>query len=299
MTTHEFSNILKNPDQITLSQVYELENLVHEFPYFQAARAAHLRILYTQGSYRYNKALKITASHVGDRTILFDFITSPFFKEPQKPLFEPVKNMPKTYYDQAIPQEFTQYVTEDIFAPVEPKQLSSEKIPDAMSSIIGEFTPSSDKNRALEESLQMGKPLNFEQNDTHSFEKWLEITRYKPIIRTEKDKFEDEKTATSEKSVFEKDDTRAKKFDLIDKFLETNPKIEARKDYVSNIDLTNDSQANEHQLMTETLAKVYLEQGKYSEAIRAYQILILKNPEKSRFFADQIEAIRKLQQNNL
>lgn len=51
--------------------------------------------------------------------------------------------------------------------------------------------------------------------------------------------------------------------------------------------------------MTETLARVYLEQEKYTEAIQAYQILMLKNPAKSVFFAEQIAMIRKLQQNKL
>jgi hypothetical protein len=50
--------------------------------------------------------------------------------------------------------------------------------------------------------------------------------------------------------------------------------------------------------MTETLAKIYLEQKKYQRAIEAYEILILKYPEKSRLFADRIENIKKLQQNN-
>jgi hypothetical protein len=50
--------------------------------------------------------------------------------------------------------------------------------------------------------------------------------------------------------------------------------------------------------MTETLAKVYLEQKKYNKAIQAYEILILKYPEKSSFFADQINEIKNLQQNN-
>ena len=47
--------------------------------------------------------------------------------------------------------------------------------------------------------------------------------------------------------------------------------------------------------MTETLAKVYLEQNKYENAIKAYKILSLKYPEKSGFFADQIKRIRTLQ----
>lgn len=50
--------------------------------------------------------------------------------------------------------------------------------------------------------------------------------------------------------------------------------------------------------MTETLARVYLEQKKYQKAIQAYEILILKYPEKSSFFADHISDIKILQQNN-
>jgi hypothetical protein len=44
--------------------------------------------------------------------------------------------------------------------------------------------------------------------------------------------------------------------------------------------------------MTETLARVYLEQKKISKAIQAYEILILKYPEKSSFFADRIWILR-------
>lgn len=47
--------------------------------------------------------------------------------------------------------------------------------------------------------------------------------------------------------------------------------------------------------MTETLAKVYLEQNKYENAIQAYRILSLKYPEKSGFFANQIKRIQILQ----
>ena len=46
--------------------------------------------------------------------------------------------------------------------------------------------------------------------------------------------------------------------------------------------------------MTETLAKVYLEQGHYEKAINAYEILSLKYPQKSSLFANQIKAIKQL-----
>ena len=51
-------------------------------------------------------------------------------------------------------------------------------------------------------------------------------------------------------------------------------------------------------MMTETLARVYLEQKKYKKAMQAYKILSLKYPEKSGFFADRIKAVKKLQQEN-
>jgi hypothetical protein len=50
--------------------------------------------------------------------------------------------------------------------------------------------------------------------------------------------------------------------------------------------------------MTETLAKVYLDQKKYKNAIQAYKILSLKYPEKSGFFADRIKAVKKIQKEN-
>ncbi|MDO7628787.1 MAG: hypothetical protein MUQ46_05840 [Flavobacteriaceae bacterium] len=51
--------------------------------------------------------------------------------------------------------------------------------------------------------------------------------------------------------------------------------------------------------MTETLARVYLEQKKYKKALQAYKILSLKYPEKNSFFASQIKVVQKLIKENL
>ena len=51
-------------------------------------------------------------------------------------------------------------------------------------------------------------------------------------------------------------------------------------------------------LMTETLARIYLEQKNYEKALQSYKILSLKYPEKCSLFADQIKAIKKLQDKN-
>ena len=50
--------------------------------------------------------------------------------------------------------------------------------------------------------------------------------------------------------------------------------------------------------MTETLARIYLEQKNFKKALQSYKILSLKYPEKSSLFADQIKAIKKIQAKN-
>ena len=81
---------------------------------------------------------------------------------------------------------------------------------------------------------------------------------------------------------------------LINRFIENNPKISSIKKDEDTI-ITVPQTRPENFLMTETLAKVYLEQKKFSSAIKAYDILSLKYPEKSGFFADQIKKIKTLQ----
>ena len=81
---------------------------------------------------------------------------------------------------------------------------------------------------------------------------------------------------------------------LIDNFLKSDHKIVPKKEYDS-MDFSSDFQLSKSEYMTETLAKIYFEQKKFKEAIRAYEILGLKYPEKISLFADQIKTIK----NNL
>ena len=83
---------------------------------------------------------------------------------------------------------------------------------------------------------------------------------------------------------------------LISNFLKINPKISSNK-IKSNENLANDFKLSKKEYMTETLAKVYFKQKKYSEAIKAYEILCLKYPEKISLFADQIKTIKNSFQN--
>ena len=130
--------------------------------------------------------------------------------------------------------------------------------------------------------LNIGKPLEFNSAESHSFGEWLQLGFAKPIVRENPvPKKESKKKKTSS-------------FDLIDKFIAAKPKIKPVKDKDSKPIAKEQPTTDYNSLMTETLAKVYLEQKKYESAIKAYRILSLKYPEKSSFFADRIKAIKLL-----
>jgi len=84
-----------------------------------------------------------------------------------------------------------------------------------------------------------------------------------------------------------------KKLDLIDEFIKNSPKIEFSKEEKLDNEIIIDTKIKD-ELITETLAKIYVTQKKFNKAIKAYDILSLKYPKKSSFFADQINYIKKL-----
>ena len=83
------------------------------------------------------------------------------------------------------------------------------------------------------------------------------------------------------------------RFDLVDQFIKNSPKIKINKDYESKSNFKSETKIKD-ELITETLAKIYVNQEKFNKAIKAYQILSLKYPKKSSFFADQINKLKNL-----
>ena len=84
-----------------------------------------------------------------------------------------------------------------------------------------------------------------------------------------------------------------KKFDLINEFIKSSPKIKIKANYEAKSNFKSETKIKD-ELITETLAKIYVKQEKFNKAIKAYDILSLKYPKKSSFFADQINDIKKL-----
>ena len=298
MNTKEFTYLLKHPANFSSKQISDVNSIIHEFPYFQSARAMYLKGLKDKGSFKYNQELKTTAAYTTDRSILFDFITSEAFLQNEisehiHQNTEHLKNIEVTDIEDISVQKsvdidyaLKQHIR-DTEATLDPELFKAKELPDEnpKESIIAIDT-SKPIEKTAEEKLELGKPLNFDKNEVHSFSEWLKITSFKPIIRD--DEPVEKHEPISQKSLEEK-------LNLIDKFIDAKPKIKPMKQEGQLINLANATNIQPESLMTETLARIYVEQKQYEKAIQAYNILSLKYPEKSGFFADRIKAIKEIQ----
>ncbi|TBV27720.1 hypothetical protein DMZ43_01340 [Meridianimaribacter sp. CL38] len=315
MQLQDFTYLLQNPQNITTDQISGITSVIEEYPYFQPARALYLKALKNKQSFKYNLELKTTAAYTTDRSILFDYITSDAFNQNEisqiiRQNYEHLKTIEVKDADDisvnksvTIDDALKQHI-KDTEGVLDPNLFEEKFIAKNVEQFISAINDApkipiididtDNIEPSPKEQLNIGKPLEFDKAETHSFTEWLKITSFKPIER--ESSIEVKETNDTQEEAQES--TIDKKFELIDKFLSKNPKIVPVKDTKPQQNLAQPKPEQNDGLMTETLARIYLEQKNYDKAIQSYKILSLKYPEKSGFFADQIKAVKKLQENN-
>jgi hypothetical protein len=277
MQVSRFTALLENPLDISQdADIAALKQIVETYPYFQAARGMELIGLKNSNSFKYNAALKKHAAYTSDRSWLFEIITQEAFNKS--------KNT-----DQSIETPSTD---ETVNSSIELTDIDTSAQRDTEAQYTDQTSDEAHKVSEAQEtsmsSLELGKPLEFNKNDRYSFEEWLQLSTKKSLDTKSKK----EETNTSEKN------KKAAKMAQINAFIATNPKISPPLPSTEKITIKDAEKINKEALMTETLARVYLEQKKYKKALQAYKILSLKYPEKNSFFASQIKVVQKLIKEN-
>ena len=313
MQAKEFINYIKNPNSLEKNSVKDLQKLVNDFPYFQSA---HLLLSLASKKWDasvYQKSLKKTAIVVTNRSHLFNLIQQ----------FEISNTVIEDSYHQKL-------VVEEVLEPIDStKELNILKatellIENSDSEITEtEFQQKTKPNaeEVLENEIakqvvsaivekQMfnlsDTQLVFNQNkEPENFTDWLRLIQKsnkqlsaENILDINTDNNTDIKTRLEKGKIITQESALNKKLKnlaLIDKIIEKSPgqiKIKDDQKFYSPEQNAKESLLENEHLVSETLAKIYALQGSVNKAVRAYEILSLKFPQKSAYFASLIQKLK-------
>ncbi len=248
---------IEKPGLLNEQTIGELKEIVEEFPYFQTGQLLYTYNLYSQANFRYEGYLKTCSIHATDRTILYHLL------QQQPPTEKSLTG--------AVPPDKKIRETSAVFELAEEKQITETELPSRPA-------PQPNETELIDFDL-----LSFDQTDENfaSDDNTTDLLTLEVVGQSEP-----------------VEPKASEKIDLIDQFIKENPVIQPRKVVVpERNELPNAKEEPEienDEFITETLSRIYLKQGHYQKAIDSFKRLSLKFPEKSVYFAEQIEEIKKL-----
>lgn len=370
MTKEQFITLLRNPANINLNLIKDMEEITERFPYFQNAHMLLAKQYHGYENIRYESHLRKASAYATDRGILYnlikmetagiahmtvatDEITTTESNFPETELIqnttEPESPHARDIVIEMPPPEMETAVQVPTHTPIEER----ENIPTAVSTEDNEpkdpkaiieqrlkelagakestdeieiIQPSSVKpiepviasvpeiemsqptvinleDRLKEEvpvkqpeksPTQIVDPVN-KSNSTgiHTFSEWLKIKSV-PVVPSEK--MVDYALPIASEPI-KTNQPKKPEDQIIEKFIKTEPRIVASKsEFYSPGNMARLSAREHEDLISETLARIYAQQGNNRKAIETYRKLSLKLPEKSAYFA---ALIKELEQNNL
>ena len=260
-------DLIKHPEKLNKETLYDLRSLVALYPYYQPARLLMLRNLYLLHDPTFDEELRRAAVYITDRRVIFNLVEAAHYK-----LKRPTTKV----------REGNRTVT---------------LIDSFLSSIPAEQEENNNDNELKDKKKTKRKPTAADA--TVDYVSYLLATDFE-----DEDDSQDEDIAVSENNPSKTNKetnpaTPMNGMQLIDKFINDDGGKLTLKDnpeFVPQLEDTNSEgeKVQEEEYFTETLAGIYIKQGKYSKALEIIKRLNLNYPKKNAYFADQMRFLEKL-----
>ena len=304
MNRSDFINMLENKVQVNRRMIGEVYELIDIFPYFQSAHMLLLKGLQINGDIKFEKQLKNSSVHIADREVLYYLLNrkSEVAHAPEEVLHEEAPfeehgfDHQQTVIESAKNSEQLISEIEKLSETEEDRQKEEPAILHSHSILISSETDSTESDEVM---MVPDDDTTQEEDRIFYMDPGFAIPEQSDLLEldTESDNTPVEEVSEIPQEEPEAGAGRNKKHlqtELIDKFILANPRIEPIRDAskISSDDISKPFVEKDGGFVTETLARIYINQGYYSKAIDIYKELCLKFPEKSSYFASQIELVK-------
>jgi hypothetical protein len=271
MNRSQFEHFVMFPGRLDVESLPLLEKLLDDFPYCQTARLLYAKNLFCEKHIHFHDQLALTAAYASDRSVLRQLLLGTIHDDAHSSDVE-------TGYRHAGP------VPADAVPAGERRHQND----------VTDETPKTASEDTGEDHVQQQQGVITDQVEPPElmrlFDELKEI-----MMRL----YDDSRHTAGEYSIDSLDDSReaaplTENQKLIDRFIRTKPHFEPpRSGFFDPAEMARKSGIEPDDMISETLAQIYVKQGYVSRAVKIYEQLMVKFPKKSSYFASQIEKLRK------
>ena len=268
--------------------LYDLRALLALYPYYQTARLLMLQNLYLLHDPSFNEELRRAAIYISDRKVIFQMVEAAHYqlKSQNSNRHEAVEGKPKSDRTSSLIDHFLHSIpTEAEEREKEPEEKRKPTPADAAVDYVAYLM----ETETATEQEQPSRTIAL-------IDDFIEEGGFKLHKDKEEDDQEDaqEAPSASDSGIASGNANASDSADASDG---TNASDVADVNANAGAKPADAADADSGGVFTETLARIYIKQGKYERAYQIIDRLYKQHPQKSAFYVDQLRFLEKLMLN--